>query len=311
MNTRSIILGFVFLFSSINIFSLTSSAHQLISSSAPQLANSPTRQLANSNYSRQWKKVDSLSGLGLPKSALQLVQEIYEQAKKEKNDAQYIKAIIYRLKLSADFREDVMVKSIKEVRAEINNAKEPVRQILESVLGEIYSNYSRNNRYRFQDRTQVMNNNSDSIQTWDLKTLSRRTERCYLLSLENPSLLKSIPVEKFEPILEQPGTNGDPVSKKTADPYRPTLYDFLAWRALDYFSSSLNEDKVTVDVFTLDKSSYFSQAAGFASMKFDFPGDSSSSLAYAIGLYRDLAAFHLPDKDPGERHCGWKGQSLF
>jgi len=84
MNTRSIILGFVFLFSSINIFSLTSSAHQLISSSAPQLANSPTRQLANSNYSRQWKKVDSLSGLGLPKSALQLVQEIYEQAKKER-----------------------------------------------------------------------------------------------------------------------------------------------------------------------------------------------------------------------------------
>ena len=100
MKTKPVIFGFVFLLSGSSIYSFHNT-RQFANSPVPQLASSPTRQFA-SYYSLQWKKVDSLSNLGLPKSALVIVNKIYDQAKKEKNDPQYIKAVIYRLKLKAD-----------------------------------------------------------------------------------------------------------------------------------------------------------------------------------------------------------------
>jgi len=294
MKTKPVILGFVFLLSCIFVFAVNPPQN----SSAHQLANSPTRQLTS--YDRQWKKVDSLSNLGLPKSALLIVNQIYIRAKKEKNDPQYIKAIIFRLKLKADYREDAVAASIREIQAEIKESREPARQILNSILAEIYQTYYQNNRYRFQDRTQVLNNTSDSIQTWDLNTLTRKTVKTYLLSLQDPVLLQSLPINNFEDLLVKPEPQGktDKFMERNKTGYRPTLYDFLCWRALDYFSGNGNLDKVSAESFSLDQVSSFGQAHEFAMMKPGLPPDSSSCLAYALKIYHDLVAFHSMDKEP-------------
>ncbi len=319
MKTKPVSLGFVLLLSWFFSFTLasysispvrqltSSPTHQLASSPTLQLSSSPTRQLASSpahhlaNYEGQWKKVDSLSNLGLPKSALVIVNKIYDQAKKEKNDPQYIKAIIFRLKLKADYREDAVAASIREIKTEIKESREPARQILNSILAEIYQTYYQNNRYRFQDRTQVLNNTSDSIQTWDLKTLMRKTVKTYLLSLQNPVLLQSVPIGNFEDLMIKPESQGKRATKiieKSKTGYRPTLYDFLCWRALDYFSGNESLDKVSAASFSLDQPSYFRQIHEFATMKLELPLDSSSLLAYSLKIYHDLATFHSNDKDP-------------
>ena len=295
MKTRPVILGFVLLLSCVNVFALT--PH--LTSSAYQLTSSPVHPLAS--YDHQWKQVDSLSNLGLPKSALVIVNKIYDQAKKEKNDPQYIKAVIYRLKLKADYRENAITASIREVKAEIKGSREPARQILNSILAEIYQTYYQNNRYRFQDRTQVLNNTSDSIQTWDLKTLTRKTVRTWLLSLQNPSLLQSVPIGNFEELMIKPDPQGKlavKMTEKSKTVYRPTLYDFLCWRALDYFTGNGSLNKVSAESFSLDQTFYFRQANEFSAMKLELPLDSSSFLAYALNVYHDLATFHVNDKDP-------------
>jgi 5-hydroxyisourate hydrolase-like protein (transthyretin family) len=305
MKTKPVILGFVLFYISFSLSAQTLNTHpnsptrQLASSPTHQLANSPVRQLTN--YDRQWKKVDSLSNLGLPKSALEIVNKIYEQAKKEKNDPQYIKAVIFRLKLKADYREESATASIMELRTEIKESREPARQILNSILAEIYQRYYQNNRYRFQDRTQVLNNTSDSIRTWDLKTLTRKTLKTYLLSLWNPALLQLLPIGNFENILinqESQGRKAAKMTEKGKTGYRPTLYDFLCWRAMDYFSGNENLDKVSSEPFSIEQVSYFRQAQEFAVMKLELPVDSSSFLAYELKIYHDLAAFHANDKDP-------------
>lgn len=285
MKTGSLIVGFLLFAVSFSLFAQTPK---------PQ-----ARQLVS--YDHQWKKVDSLSNLGLPKSALAIVNNIYNQAKKEKNDPQYIKAVIYKLKLKSDYREESLTSSIKELKAEIKASREPVRQILNSILAEVYQSYYQGNRYRFEDRTQVLNNTSDSIQTWDLKTLTRVTVRTWLLSLQNPELLKSIPIGNFDEILTKPDNQGNSdlkMMQKGNSLYRPTLYDFLCWRALDYFSGNLMLDKVSAEPFSLDQPSFFMQVKEFAGLKLNLPSDSSSLLAYAWSIYHDLAAFHANDKDP-------------
>ncbi len=244
-------------------------------------------------FEKQWKKVDSLSNIGQPKSALEIADMIYNQSKKEKNDPQFIKAIIYRMKLQADFREEALAATIRDLNTELINANEPVRQILNSLLAEVYWKYYQNNRYRFANRTEVLNNKSDSIQTWDINTLTRAIIRTYQLSLENSALLKSTPINTFEPILEVPGKHTD-----AERAFRPALYDFLAWRALDYFMGNAEPKQISAEAFKIDDPSYFLQANQFAGIKIPAPKTSASLDYYAVILFQELASFHLTDNDP-------------
>src|SRR6476661_3242905 len=91
------------------------------------------------NYDREWKKVDSLViKKGLTQSGLAVVDNIYAAAKKEKNDAQVIKALLYKLALQNEKQEDGEIKSIKQLENEIASSTQPSRSILISILAGTY-----------------------------------------------------------------------------------------------------------------------------------------------------------------------------
>ncbi|HTX88266.1 MAG TPA: alpha-2-macroglobulin family protein, partial [Bacteroidales bacterium] len=246
-------------------------------------------------YNERWKKADSLSSVGLPKSALTVVTQVYERARSENNPGQFTRAILYRIRLDSEFREDALANAIYDVRSEIRQAGKPEKQVLNSILAELYLRYYNENYYRFSGRTQVMTVLEDSIQTWDLNTLARRITRTYLLSLEDPMALQAIPVGRFLPVLDQPDGK-----KNKPDLFRPTLYDFLAWRALDYFMGKEYGKTMPADTFQLSDRSYFAQPEEFSKLPVlqSRPADTFSLDFFAIRTFRDLAAFHLADRDP-------------
>src|SRR5579863_9895821 len=76
-------------------------------------------QPGHTDYDAGWKIVDSLiNKKGLPKSALEEVNILYEAAKKEKNDAQYIRALICRMDLKGGATEEGDKNSIAELEKE-------------------------------------------------------------------------------------------------------------------------------------------------------------------------------------------------
>src|SRR5438067_628996 len=77
------------------------------------------------NYDTQWKKVDEYVTKGLTKSALEQVAKIYETAKKEKNDPQLIKALLYSVTLNQNTQENATVNNIEKFEKEASTAKEP------------------------------------------------------------------------------------------------------------------------------------------------------------------------------------------
>lgn len=119
------------------------------------------------NYDDKWKQVDSLVSLNQPRSALELVNEIYKIAQNEQNSPQLIKANIYRIKLMADYEEDYLVKAISEIKTEIKSAGFPEKQVLHSLLGDLYLRYFHTNRYQILERSKVAGETSDDVQTWD------------------------------------------------------------------------------------------------------------------------------------------------
>src|SRR6266496_5308687 len=54
------------------------------------------------NYEKEWKKVEGFAKKNLPKSALIEVKKIYVLAKKEGQDAQLIKAVVYMIGLQQE-----------------------------------------------------------------------------------------------------------------------------------------------------------------------------------------------------------------
>ena len=102
--------------------------------------------MSQNQYTKSWKQVDSLVAIGQSQSALDIVTSVYNQAKAANQADQFLKATLYRMNLEADFGEDYFEKSIERTRLDIQSAKAPVKQILHSILAELYWDYYQENR---------------------------------------------------------------------------------------------------------------------------------------------------------------------
>mgnify|MGYP006277577855 CR=1 FL=1 len=238
------------------------------------------------DYEEEWKKADSLIAAGLPRSAMDVVESIYSRAKDEGNSSQFIRSVIYKIRLRADYTEDFAKVTIADLKDEIRSASSPDRQFLHSLLAEIYWRYYTANRYKFLERTAIAPSVAEEdIASWDVKTLVDRVIANYMESVANAGLLKQTDLKKYDPVLITA-----PNSKK----YRPTLYDFLAHRAVDFF---MNEEPSVVhpaEGFEIDDPQYFAPTEDFVSLEIATQ-DSLSLKYYAMLLLQDLASFHLDD----------------
>ena len=63
----------------------------------PVKGGTRTSEAANGVYAALWTKVSEFNEKGLPKSALEIVSQIYARAKKENNSGEFIKAIIHKI----------------------------------------------------------------------------------------------------------------------------------------------------------------------------------------------------------------------
>ncbi|MGA9294887.1 MAG: alpha-2-macroglobulin family protein [Ignavibacteriaceae bacterium] len=237
-----------------------------------------------------WSKVDSLERAGLTRSALTIVEQIYQNAKEENNSPQIIKALIYKLKYINYTEENSNKKVISQIKNSIDSLSLPAKPILQSILAEAYLQYYQQNRYRFINRTETINFDNNDFETWDLTRLLKEIIKLYHSSLVSEDSLKNIPVSSIKDIL---------VEYKNRTYLRPTLFDLLANRALDFYMNE--EASVTEPVykFELKDPGIFSTAKKF--IKLNFKSDDSLSLKYlAAKLFQELISFHIndPEKAP-------------
>ncbi|MEA3476772.1 MAG: alpha-2-macroglobulin family protein, partial [Bacteroidota bacterium] len=241
------------------------------------------------DYEKLWEEVQALTEKGLPKSALEIVDNIYTKAKKENNAPQFIKAVIYQMRLHSDIEENYFVKAIHKLNTELSDANEPMKQVLHSVLAEMYMAYYQANRYKLLNRSITVAYDAEDLETWDIEKIMQTVIKHYLASLEHQDLLKDITLEDFDPILE---------TEKGSRQFRPTLYDFLAHRAVDYFMQDENSLTQPANRFEINKIAYLNAVPDFVNVEIA-TADSLSLRFYALEILQDLIRFHIPDKNPG------------
>lgn len=241
-------------------------------------------------YERLWKKVDSCENKGLTETALKVVETIYEKAKSDNNAPQLVKAVIHRMKFKQYKEEFSLEKNIYELSAEIKQAPQPVKSVLQSLLADSYWQYFNNNRWKFYNRTQTVQFQNEDIATWDLKTITSEVIRNYKESLGDAELLKNVKTDVFDEVLH----------KGTSDcrQWRPTLYDFLAHRALQFFANTEPDVQRPAARFTVNDAVFLEDAPAFMKIKLVNPSDSLETKYFALQLVQDLMQFHQADKNP-------------
>jgi hypothetical protein len=165
--------------------------------------NKPINLTVGDNYKLEWNKIDSLDKKGLPKSALKLVNKIYADAKKNNNSNQIIKSFIYKMKFKNAVEESAFENSIYDLQKEISTAKYPAKNIMYSMLAEMYWMYYQSNRWKFYKRSQTLNFSNNDIKTWDLTTITHKVIENYKQSLQNSDSLQHTSMEYFSTIINK------------------------------------------------------------------------------------------------------------
>ncbi|MFK5957963.1 MAG: carboxypeptidase-like regulatory domain-containing protein [Lutibacter sp.] len=231
------------------------------------------------NYNKLWKEVQQFEIKSLPKSALKVVEIIYKKAEKEKNSPQLIKVLIYKSKFALTLEENTQLKIIKQLEREIETAKTPTKNILENILANLYWQYFQQNRWKFYNRTKTSKKvDTTDFRTWDLETIFAEIHTHFQNSLQNGIILQITKLETYNDILHL---------QKDSKKYRPTLFDFIANNALNFYKTSENSITKPSEKFEISKIHFNSNNNNLIEKPKHF------SLQYqALEIYNSLITFH-------------------
>ena len=239
-------------------------------------------------WDQQWKQVEEAVQKGLPKTAIERLDPIIQGAMQEKAYAEAIKAIAKKIALEGNIEGNKPEEKITRLEAEIAKAPKEMVPVMNAILADWYWHYFQQNRWRFMQRTATAASPGKDFTTWDLPRLFAEIDRQFTKALAPEAELKAIPVEQYDDLLQK-GT--------VPDAWRPTLYDFLAHQALEFYTSGEQAAAKPEDAFEIAaESPIFGPAEEF--VKWDVSTtDADSPLVKAVKLYQKLVAFHAGDAD--------------
>ncbi|MDB5006869.1 MAG: hypothetical protein JWP45_1262, partial [Mucilaginibacter sp.] len=234
------------------------------------------------NYQKISARIDSLAKKGLPKSALLEVDQLEQLARKERNAPMQIKAILYRIQFQSAIDENAMVAAINRVKSDVNQASFPVKPVLQSLLATLYQQYYQENRWLFNQHTRLASTDTDFTK-WDLQTINNEISRQFNLSLKDYKLEQNTSVTVLNGVLE-----GDTTTRYL----RPTLYDLLVHRALDFYLAEETALTKPKQPFTLTDPRFFGDSRTFAELKIATT-DTTSTFYQGIKYLQQATLFHL------------------
>lgn len=252
-----------------------------------------------------WKKVRAAMDKGLPKTAIEELGPLIDQAIQDKNYDQAVRGIATKVLLQSNIQGNQPSAKVIALESEIAKAPDETKPVLRALLAHWYWHYFQQNRWRFAQRTTVdlssaaadnaaaeNDQNDQDFTTWDLKRILSEIDQQFAAALSSADSLKAIASSDYDEFLEK-GT--------ASDAYRPTLYDVIADTAIDFYSAGEQAGSTSQDAFVLTADSpIFGSMEDFLAWQPD-AGDQDSVTRKAIVLYQQLLRFHDSDADAAAR----------
>ncbi len=238
-------------------------------------------------YDQQWKLADSLLTIeSKPETALSIVNEIYSYATNQHAEAQTVKALLYLQYIENNITENDINAQYKRWDTALQQSFSIAQQsIIHCQQAAILQRYYYENNWRFYQRSETFNFLKEDISTWSENDFHASITKQYLQALQPAAALQKIKLDSYESIIQE-GNSRE---------LRPTLYDLLAYTALEYFKSGISNNNKPEYAFEMDDAAALTNAAGFIQHRFSSM-DTSNAHLIALQLYQQLLAYHIYDE---------------
>lgn len=221
------------------------------------------RPMNRDHYANEWAKVAEFEKKSLPQSASDAVNAILQKAIKDKNSPQVIKALIHQGKydLVLDNQNDTLIfRNLNEMLEKSSNVVE--QSVLHSMLGELYLQYYQKDRWNIDQRTELGDFVPADMKEWTRNIFFNKAAEHLNASLAPQSDLIKAEVESYAAVVE-PG--------KASRYFYPTMYDFLARRAIELSGQIEQSEDLTRTLAkkNISQESLFSPADEYVKLSFD------------------------------------------
>lgn len=237
------------------------------------------------DFDKAWQEVNKAMEKGLPKTAFEKINEIYQFALNESNVEQQVKATISGAKLTLDTKELGLEAVVQTLDERLDASKAPVKQILYSMTAELFQQYYSSQYYKISQRTNLESFVTGDIRTWAPNNYRDYIAEQYLLSTFEAS--RQYKTEDFKKLLR---------NEKTTLELRPSLYDLLVDRAISYFSAKDYNVISPSFGFTLDSPDYLGDVKSFIDLEIK-SDENDSKLYRAIKLFQDQLRYQASFSD--------------
>lgn len=235
-----------------------------------------------------WDNVAEANKKGLPQTAIDNLKLIYKAALVEGRKGEALKALATQIVLESNKKGNKPEYKVKRLKEEIGRADGQMKPIMKTLLAQWYWHYYTQNSYRFINRTATEGVSDEDFTTWDLRRIFREISSIYMDLLKSEDQLKSIQIAELKDVLDMGNT---PLR------LRPTLFDFVAWKAIEFYSRGEQAGARPEDAFEIDAAGgAFDEAASFIRYS-PATSDTESSRYCALRIYQRLLAFHQADSD--------------
>ena len=227
------------------------------------------------DYKELWKEVDAFYAKGQPKSALEIVEKIYNQAKADNNGDQLIKSSIYKMKMKQQYEDSLFQTHLDRLIKDADEVAMPQKSVLYILIAQLYKQYSNENYYSIIRRTNTEGFDNPDLETWTIDMINTEALKYIHKALQEPETLMKYTADDFPT-----------VARKGSKPSfcRPTIYDYVAYEALDIIREMRTP---TPETFFYAGEEYF-DLQKFVNL--DIKCDDSLSLNYnAVNILQQMA----------------------
>lgn len=163
-----------------------------------------------------------------PQQAIEEADALYRQAIKNNDTPTLIKSLILKTIFTLAINHKDYPVILNEVEEYLSHETDSAGiAVVNSYCAQLYATYYNRNSYLIDQRTPVTDYIPEDIASWSSNIFVEKIKKCVAASLLPARKLQETPLAAYQTIL---------TSLTPADSLRPTLYDFLCYRAINIFS---------------------------------------------------------------------------
>lgn len=243
-------------------------------------------QKTDKDYNEMWKKVKESIENDLPETAEKQLNEIESAAKRDKNQPQLLKTVLYRQQIFRLKEEDPEKAFLAFAESKMNELGKTETAVLHLEIAKTYADYYEQNQWQLRNNLPIDGDMSQvELKYWDEKTFRKVIDQHYTEALKDKETLKNAKTNDYLILFEDQKNVYENLD------YEKTMFEYVFHRVAKYYKEIASADDIQPDWNT---EIWWADANDF--VKADL-GDSDNGIIKCLKIFQELIAYNQKENN--------------